>query len=349
MGKTSETPSRRTLPFGLVLQCVFALLLYAFFSIYLFRPYMSRFSTAHSLYDVLNPAAAALGAYFLSKRWVYHWTPSLFAGAAYGFGPFGLGFTAFHPLAGLSWMMVPWLLLPAVYWRRGKEPDMVRLCGRAMFSLLPFAWIILVFWISAKPWFGPVSILPQNTALTLRDFMGLIFPLHEAGKHLIFGLYHASLAMALMGVFVFAKLQRIALLIPIAVGLMLAFWEPVFQVSPAVWAAFPILFLSVLCGLGFETLMTAGKPDSKWIAVCAGFATGLAAFFGGLSIRIILVSPEVFKLTALMYGAAAAALWFLFFFARAGLRWPWMRWVFLTAAAGIDLFFSACYFVAKLF
>jgi hypothetical protein len=347
MGKSSGNLSSRAQPFGVVPQCIFTLLVYTLFSIYLFRPYVARFSAGDILY-ILNPVVAALGAYFLSKRWIYHWTPSLIAGAAYGFGPFGLGFTVFHPLAGLSWMMLGWLLLPAIYWRRGKEPDMVRFCGRALFSLLPFGWIVLVFWIPAQPWAGPAVLIPRNT-LILHDFMGLVFPLHEAGTHLIFGLYHVSLALALMGVFVYVKLQRIALLIPIAAGLILAFWEPIFQVSPIVWAAFPMLFLSILCGVGFETLMTAGKPDSKWIVVCAAFATGLAAFFGGLSIRIILVSPEVFKLTALMYGLAAAALWLLLYLIRLQLHWPIAKWLLLTTAAAVDLIFSARYLVDKLF
>lgn len=348
MGKSSGNLSSRAQPFGIVPQCIFTLLLYTLFSIYLFRPYMDRFSPVDLLY-ILNPIAAAAGVYVLSKRWIYHWTPSLIAGAVYGFGPFGLGFTTFHPLAGLSWMMVGWLLLPAVYWRRGKEPDMFRFGGRAIFSLLPFIWIVLVFWISVQPWAGPFALLPQNTALTLHDFMGLIFPLYEVGKHLVFGLFHASLVLALMGVFVFVKLQRVAFLIPIAVGLILAFWEPLFQVSPVVWAAFPILFLSILCGLGFETLMTAGKPDSRWIVVCAAFATGLAAFFYGISVGVILISPEVFKLTALLYGLTAFALWLLLCLIRLQLHWPVAKWLLLTAAAGIDLVFSARYVVDRLF
>ena len=152
-----------------------------------------------------------------------------------------------------------------------------------------------------------------------------------------------------MGVFVFIKLQRIAFLIPIAAGLILAFWDPIFQVSPIVWAAFPILFLSILCGLGFEALMTAGKPDSRWIVICAAFATGLAAFFFGISVSVILISPEVFKLTALMYGLAAIALWFLLCLIRLQLHWPIAKLFLLTTSAAIDLVFSARYVVDRLF
>ncbi|HPC64144.1 MAG TPA: hypothetical protein PK525_05940 [Anaerohalosphaeraceae bacterium] len=325
-----------------------ALILYSILAIYLFYPYINRFSTVQFLY-VINPIAAALGAYILSRRWLYHPAASVTAGAAYGFGPFGLGFTGFHPLAGFSWMMLPWLLLPAVYWRQGQTPDGLRFGGRAAFSLLPFVWMVLLFRIAAQPWIGPFALLPLTASLTLEDFKGLIFPLHEAGQHIVFGLYPTAFVMALMGLFVYAKLQRIGPLIPVAVGTVLAFCGPVFQVSPVVWAAFPVLFLSLLSGLGIEALSAAGKADSKWVAVCAIFATVLSAFFGGLSIGIVLISPEVFKLTALLYGLAAAALWLLLCLIRLQLHWPLARWALLTCAAAIDLFLASRYFTAKLF
>lgn len=347
MGKTApHVQSRPAFAAGRIL--LPALVFYSMLSIYLFYPYTDRFRAVHFLY-MFNPIAAALGVSLLSQRWLYRRTSSLTAGAVYGFGPFGLGFTGFHPLAGLSWMMLPWLLLPAVYWRQGKAPDLLRFGGRAVFSLLPFAWFVLLFWIAAQPWAGPFGLLPLTASLTLGDLRGLIFPLHEAGQHIVFGLYHTSLVMALMGLFIYAKLQRIGPLIPVAVGTVLAFCGPVLQVSPVVWAAFPVLFLSILSGLGFEAMTAAGKADAKWIAACAVLATVLSAFFGGLSIRIILACPEVFKLTAMLYGLTALALWLLLGLIRLQLHWPLARWLLLTSTAGIDLFFAARYFAAKLF
>ena len=148
-----------------------------------------------------------------------------------------------------------------------------------------------------------------------------------------------------MGVFVYIKLQRIGLLIPIAAGLILSFWEPVFQVSPIVWAAFPILFLSLLCGLGFQAFLWAGKSDSKWVVTCAAAASVLAAFFAGIMITPF--AGRVFGLTAIVYGLAATALWILLAMIRLNLRWHWFKWAILTTAIIIDLLFSARYLIDK--
>ncbi len=129
------------------------------------------------------------------------------------------------------------------------------------------------------------------------------------------------------------------------VTLVLSFSEPVFQVSPIVWAAFPILFLAVLCGLGFQAFLWAGKADTKWIVIGAAAATALAAFSAG-----IVVTPfagRVFELTAIMYGLAAAALWILLALIRLNLRWPWFKWAILTIAIMIDLIYSARYLIDK--
>ncbi|MHC5089996.1 MAG: hypothetical protein ACYSOT_10350, partial [Planctomycetota bacterium] len=160
----------------------------------------------------LNAVAAAWGGYFLSKRWVSNRTPSIIAGGVYGFGPFALSFASpnFHPLAGLAIAMVPWLLLPSVYWHKGKNPDAVRFCVRAILSLLPFAGIVLLFWMSVQSWTGPVFLMPKELALTVRDFPNLILPLRHSGGDAVFGLYHGSLVCAIMGILVLIKLQRIA-------------------------------------------------------------------------------------------------------------------------------------------
>lgn len=297
----------------------------------------------------INAVAAAWGAYFISKRWINNWTPSLFTGAVYGFGPFALSFELFHPAAGLSFAMVPWLLLPAVYWHKGRTPDAFRFSARALLTLLPFAAIALLFWVTAQQWAGPTFLMPKELSMTVKDFVDLIFPLHGSGGIVAFGLYHASLVFALMGVFVYIKLQRIALLIPIAAGLVLAFWEPVFQVSPIVWAAFPILFLSLLCGLGFQTMVSAGKADSKWVVICGVFASVLAAFFGAMAIRIIDPFRVTFEVTALMYGLTAVAIWITLFCVHSLPRHHQPRWLLLTAVMTIDLIYSARYLTDKLF
>ncbi len=345
MGYSFPELGKQRLLSRITINDIAAVVLYGCFSIYLYLPSVGVNNAR--VFCGFNAMAAAWGAYFLSKRWVNNWTPSVLTGAVYGFGPFALSFGAFHPLAGMSIVMVPWLLLPSVYWHKGKSPDTIRFCIRGLLALLPFAGIVLLFWLPAQQWAGPRFLMPKDLALTVQDFANLIFPLRNSGGIVAFGLYHGAVVFALMGVFVYIKLQRIAVLIPIAAGLILSVWEPIFQVSPIVWAAFPILFLSVLCGLGFQAFLWTGKADTKWIVICAAAASALAAFSAGIMITPF--AGKVFELTAIMYGLTAAALWILLALVRLNLRWPWFKWAVLTAAITIDLLFSARYFVDKLF
>ena len=346
MGNSFPELANKRIATGTTANDMAALVFYICFAVFLYLPMQSAANIKAAC--AFNAVAAAWGAYFISKRWISSWTPSLFAGFIYGFGPFALSFEAFHPLAGLSLAMIPWLLLPAVYWHKGKTPDAFRFCIRALLTLLPFGGIVLLFWITAQPWAGPVFLIPKELCLTVKDFVDLIFPLHRSGGIVPFGLYHCSLIFALMGVFIYVKLQRIGLLVPIAAGLVLSFWEPVFQVTPVVWAAFPVLFLSLLSGLGFQAFLFAGKADTKWVLACAATVSVLTAFFAGLAIRIIVIR-EAFELTMLMYGLTATSLWVLLALVRLNLRWHWFKWTILTAAMTIDLFYSARYLIDKLF
>ena len=343
MGNSFPELAKKKIAAGISINDIAPVVLYACFGIFLYLPTLGINNA--KFFCGFNTVAAAWGAYLISKRWVNNWTPSFFTGAVYGFGPFALSFEVFHPLAGLSFAMVPWLLLPAVYWHKGKSPDALRFSVRALLTLLPFAGIILLFWLPTQQWAGPFFLMPRDLSLEIKDFVNLILPLGRTGGVAVFGLYHCSLIFALMGVFVYIKLQRIALLIPIAAGLILSFWEPVFQVTPVVWAAFPILFLSILCGLGFQAFLWAGKADTKWILACAAAASILVAFSGGIAIRNF--TGRAFELTAITYGLAAAALWILLALVRLNLRWSWFKWAILTAAITIDLLFSARYLIDK--
>ncbi|MEN8126709.1 MAG: hypothetical protein ABFR90_02770 [Planctomycetota bacterium] len=343
MGNSLPELAKKRMSAGIRVHDLAALVLYAAFAVLLYLPSLGvdnlKFACS------FNSVAAAWGTYFLSKRWVNNWTPLFFAGVVYGFGPFALSFVEFLPLAGLSFAIVPWLLLPAIYWHKGKSPDVFRFSVRALLTLLPFAGIILLFRLSAQQWLGgPFFLMPRDIGMTANDFIDLVLPLHNSGGMVVFGLYHCSLLFALMGIFVYIKLQRIALLIPIAAGLVLAFWEPVFQVSPIVWAAFPILFLSVLCGLGFQAFLWAGKTDTKWILTCATAASvlALAALLGEVTIEG--VDDKILDWTTTMYGLTAAALWILLALIRLNLRWPWFKWAILTAAITIDLIYSVLIF-----
>lgn len=286
----------------------------------------------------------------LSRRWLFSWAAGLFAGALYGFGPFALSLMMYHnPLAGLTYTMVPWLFLPAAYWHRRQAPTAMRFCVRTVLAALPFVGIIGLFWLVGIRSIGPTSILPIHTYLDVKDFYGLILPLYyKAGSPVGFGLYHASIIIALMGGFVFYTLRRVAVVIPALAGLVLAFCPPVMNVSPLVWASLPILFLAVLSGVGFQALVSAGKKDSVWIVTCAVAASILTAFFAAMAIRIIFIHTT-FELTMLMYGLTAAAMWITLFCARKFPRQHIPRWILLGTAMTVDLIFSARYLIDKLF
>lgn len=323
----------------------FSLGLYLFISAWLFLPYLSQFSGFDFVY-AFNPIAAAWGVYFLGRRWISSWTPLVLSGLVYGFGPFALSFSIYHPLAGVVYAMIPWLFLPAAYWRKSSPPDARRFMERAVFSLLPFAAVFFLFWSLSQKWVGPYFLMPITAPMTVNDFQSLFFPLHKIGGKIVFSVYHAPMLLAVMGLFVLANVQKIAVLIPFAAGLVLCFLGPVLQVSPVVWAAFPILFLSLLSGLGFQSILYAGKADSKWIVACAIAGAVLMAFFGGLSFYPL--TGREFDLTAVLYAAAAAVLLAVYYLTRVQARFPWGRWLLLTGAAAIDFILSARYVIEKI-
>jgi hypothetical protein len=324
-----------------------ALLLYIALSVYLFEPYFAKLS-GYQFLHITNPVFAAWGVYFLSRRWINHWTPSLLAGAVYGFSPFALSFASFQqPVAGLSYLMIPWLFLPSLFWHKHEPANAVRLLVRSVFVLLPFAGICLLFWIPTQKWAGPFFLMPKNLHLTGSHLADLIFPLYRRGAYLTFSVFHVPLILSMMGIFVLVSIQRISVVIPVAAAIILCFMEPVLQVSPIVWAAFPILFLALLSGQGFESMLLTSRADSKWIIACAVAATALAAFFAGLMIRRF--TGWIFEWTGLMYAGIAAGLWLILFFAKSGHRWPWTRWTLLTAAMAVDIIFTARYLINKLF
>ena len=339
---------KRTLLTGKPQRYGSALGLYIALSIYLYWPYMGGFRP-HQFLFLINPVVAAWGTYFLSKRWVNNWTPSVLAGAVYGFSPFALSFAALQqPVAELSFVMVPWLFLPAVFWHKNKQPDAFRFCMRTLFCLLPFTAVAGMFWAASQKWAGPYFLMPAGASLTGDHFLDLIFPLFGKGPHLTFGIYHASLVLAMMGLFVLVKVQRITVLLPVAAAMILCFLRPVLGVPPIIWAAVPVLFLSLLSGLGFQSIFWAGKADSKWVLTCALAASVLTAFFGGLAYKRM-IHGNLLEGTALVYAVTAVGLWLLFFFIHANLRWKPAKWAILTAIVVFDLVFSARYLVDKLF
>ena len=336
--------SRRGLTLDPRLGMVLAGGLYLLWAYFLFAPHAHELSHFKFLYAV-NSAIAAFGTFLLSRRWLAGWTPAVLSGLFYGFGPFGLSFLGFHPVAGLTFAAVPWLLLPAVYWQHGRQPTLFRFGIRAILCALPFVFIVGFFWVFSQHWVGPLFLLPSKTALTVYDFKGLLLPLSMTGRPVVLGLYHVGLLAALMGLFVYLTSQRIVVLIPPVAGLVLAFLDPLFLVSPVIWAALPMVFLAILAGLGVQALLWAGKTDAKWVLAC--LLVGL--LLGGACLALYLLqNASVYKNPALFYLAASACIGVLFLLIRQGYRWLPLRGALLVTLAATDCFLSARWLIDKL-
>jgi hypothetical protein len=333
-----------------------AMLIYMALAVYLYQPYFRNFNAVQYIIP-LNSVIAATGCFVLSRRWVGVFAASLFAGAVYGFCPFVLAFAAYHPVAGLPAAMLPWLFCPAAFVQKWistqdfKDDKVTRpflkLAVAVMLSLLPFAVVALFFWLCAKLWFGPFFPLPGNIKLQFSNLAGLAAPLVLKPHTFMFSLYHVPLAVAIMGLFMYLAVHRVAVLIIVGAAVILAVTEPVFYVSPIVWVSVPVLFCSILAGLGAQGIAWSSNADRKWILACV-FSSGVLVI-AGFGIGGFGKSFHAGLQTAIMHGVAAIMMGSIFFMARAGVRWHLLRWILLGAGIGIDVILGATYIVDGIF
>ncbi len=305
---------------------------YTLWSIFLLDVHRSPLTTAKILFSAA-PVLAGLGVFLLSRRWLSGWGCSLLSGLIYGFGPFGISFLGFHPVTGFTFAAIPWLLLPSIYWRQGHAPTAGRLVVRAGLCLLPFGFIIGFFWVFSQHWIGPVFLLPGKMAMSFYDFAGLILPLSSSASHVIFSIYHAPLLAATMGVLVYLSAQRVLLLAVPAAGLVMAFLEPICGVSPVIWAALPMVFLSILAGLGVQSLLFAGKSDAKWVLFCGVLGLGLTILCAALYLPY---RAQVYAAPLLMYATATAGTGLILMMAHKAVRLLPIRWLILAGVIALD-------------
>jgi len=329
-----------------------AAFLYAGFAAYLYQPYFKGFNTLR-LQDffVVNVCLASLGCFVLSRRWVGAFASSLFAGALYGFGPFMLHLAKFHGAVGLLAAVVPWLFCPAAFGPKGKWRWLSWLL-----SALPLLVILAFFELSARYGFFPLSI---NAKLHLTNLASLIAPLVIAERNIsttLVGFYHIPIASLIMGFSMLLAARRFGILIILAVGTMLAFCDSVFNVSPIIWLAVPLICCSVLIGAGMQGLTSAGLADRRWVLLSAVIMAVLAivalllatkyfSVFAGLGDKYARLLVEAAK----MYIFGAVALTIIFFLVRAKLRLHWLRWLILSTATAVDVFLGARFIVDRIF
>ena len=319
--------------------------IYAGLALCLYQPHFKKFELIQYLV-VVNVCLAAIGCFVLSRRWVASFVGSLFAGAIYGFGPFGLWLSGYHPAVGLLAASIPWLLCPAAFCSRR------RWWLGAPLSALPFLAILLAFQLSAHYRLFPI---PIHTKLHLTDLAGLLAPLVAIERTMpLVGFYHIPIAALVMGLAMLIKARRFGIMAILAVGTILAFFGPFFNVSPIVWLTIPVLCCSVLIGAGIQGLALAGYSDRKWVLITTGIMAALAVTalllatkydntFAGLGSKYAGLLTQ----TAKMYILGGITTAVLFFMARAKLRLAALRLAILSLAIAVDILFCASFITYK--
>ncbi len=330
--------------------------LYAGFAVYLYWPHLGDLSGWEWLLPV-SAWGAAFGGYLLSRRWVAGFTGSLLTGLVYGFGPFLLGLAKFHPASSLLAAGVPWLFAPAAVLERrwGKWLSLP-------LWLLPFIVIALFFYLSAG---RRLFAAPLQANIHPLDLAGFIVPLAPIGRgSVVLGVYHVAIAALVLGLAMVWKARRYGILLLAAAGLVLAFSRVFLAsggvawlgISPILWLSGPMLWCAVLCGIGLQGLIEAGPADRRWVlagAILLGILAVLALVlaaggfqaFSGLGAGM----DRLFLQTAEAYLIGAGAIGLVYLLTRQSLRLHWLRWAILSAALGVDIFFSATYVADKVF
>jgi hypothetical protein len=328
--------------------------LYVAFAVYLYRPHFGGFTRWEWLLPV-SAWAAAFGGYILSRRWVPGFTGSLLAGLLYGFGPFLLGLAKFHPASSLLAAGVPWLFIPAAILER-KHGKWVGL----PLWLLPFVVIALFFYFSAGL---RLFAAPLQASVRPRDLVGFIAPLALVGRSAaLLGVYHVPVAALILGLAMIWKARRYGLLFIAFAGLVLAFSRTFLDagkvawlgVSPILWLSIPMLWCSVLCGIGLHGLIEAGPADRRWVltaAILLGILAIVALLLAAKCFQTFLGlgndGGRLFLQDALLCLIGVAATGIVFLLACQSLRLHWLRWAILCTALGIDIFVSATYIADK--
>ncbi len=325
-----------------------AAVIYISFAVYLYQPHFSIFTKLQFLI-LVNVCLASLGCFALSRRWVSSSLGSLFAGAIYGFGPFMLGLTEYHPTVGLLAATMPWLFLPAAFGPKGRWQWL-----RVPLAVLPFLAILLFFIASSH---YRLFAVPMQTRLHLADLAGLVAPLVVAEQNIsLVGFYHIPIAALVMGFAIAFTARRLSVLIIFCLGVVLSSCRPMLVVSPIIWLGISILCCSIIIGAGLQGLCSAGLADRRWILLSM-------AFMAGLSIVTLLQATKYFQIfmgfgdeyanlflaDAKLYIAGTVALLVVFFIACAKLRFTWLRWTVLGSATVVDIFFGARFVVDNMF
>lgn len=255
-----QTTAANKSSLALALGFVCAIIVYLALSLFLYYPYLSSFGKIDLLL-IVCPVAAGLGANLLCRHWTDNPLAALLTGAFYGFSPFALSLGAYHPFTLLLIAVIPWLFMPAAIFDQKRSRSITVM----LLAMLPPIVIVIFFvLLAAHPFFPiPVTVKPS--------FAGFISSTPTASSPLPLGYYHIGSLLFLIGLIRFAFTHRIVTIILAAAGLVIAFYGPFLNVSPAIWTLLPILFGAILIGQVIQWLSeisSKGKIATSIIALC---------------------------------------------------------------------------------
>ncbi len=326
---------------SLVVSFPAAVIIYSAFAIGLFFSYIPKFSNMQLLLPAQTVIAAA-GAFVLCRRWVLSFFASLAGGMVFGFGTFACSFLCYHPLAGLVYALVPWTFVPAVFfyhWAKLDEKNTAILSG--LLSLLPILFILCAYRFTSINYFYPI---PLGTSLSFKALLGVIDPIRVKPDIFAPGFYHICAAGLLMGLAVVVRTKRIWTIIFFVIMIFAAFYKPMLNVPPVMWASIPVLFCSLIIASGLETIILAGEADGKWVIASAGLLLLL-------SVCNIFIAQQTgrFPVSAGLYGIGVVAVMFVFFIAEANLAWHPLRMFILYSAVFLDILISTKHSIDMIF
>ncbi len=314
-----------------------AVIIYAAFACWLFHPYTQKLTTVQYLRAIESVIGAA-GVFILCRRWVLSFFASLAGGMVFGFGAYACSFYCYHPLAGLVNALVPWFFVPGVFfyhWAK-LESKTVAIIS-ALLSLLPILFILCAYEFAAGMYLYPI---PVNTFLSLQSLEGIINPTGIRPDIFAIGFYHVSIAGLIMGVVLLLKTKRIWTIALFAITICVAFYRPLFNVPPVVWASVPVMLCSVMIAAGLEAIILAGAGDSKWLLTMAA----ILILFGLFSVLLTGVSGVIG-----LYGIGVAAVLLIFFIARGNFAWHSTRMLVLYSAVFVDIIISTRHVIGMIF
>jgi hypothetical protein len=323
-----------------------ASLVYIIFAAYLFWPHLKKSGREDYIF-IFSASAASVGSLLLSRRWIGGFIGSFFAGALYGFGPFMLGLSRFHPSASLLVAVIPWSLLPAAYVPAGKRrPAKIAI---PFLSLLPFAAIIIFFLLAS---YYRLFAVPIEAAMRPADLTSFIWPLAaaEQGANPV-GLYHCANSILFVGLFMMLKARRFGITAILASAVVASFCPPFLNVSPVMWFSIPACFIAILAGAGFDGLVLTGFPDRKWVIAAAFLSAlfSLTAFVFASGYFQIAAAPAdlktLFAFSARLHLLTVLVLLVIYFMLKSQIRLLPVRRLLISAVLLLDIFFAARYIV----